>query len=463
MLKKGDTVVAAVSGGVDSMVMLFALGAMKERLGISIIVAHLNHNLRGKASAGDLDFVKKAAGRMGLPFAGATLAKGELEKKGVSMQEAARERRYGFLERVSARRKASKIALGHTLDDQAETILMRLIKGSSLSGLAGIPATRGSIIRPLIEVKREDIERFAEEAGIGWRADATNLKADYLRNDIRLNLIPFIEKRFNPNIKASLARTAGLLRRDEEYIDSAVIKACSRAVIERGQGRVVMELERLKKLHPALSSRVFLTAIDFLNMASEVYSQHVNIFFESMSLRAKPNAVFTLPGQLFIRREYGRIIVSTLPLEAVRPFDAALKVPGITRIKEAGCVIKASLLKRDKAPCVFTRGLATRPRREAGARRARGLCAYFDYDEIDLPLRARSMRPGDRITPLGMKGRKKIKEVFIERKIPALERRKTPIISSGEIILWAIGAAEADEGKVRKTTARVLKLEYRRH
>lgn len=439
MLKRGSTVLAAVSGGADSMALLHLLNGLKEELKIKIVVCHLNHNLRGRESRRDYEFVRKAALKLDLKFEGRTLGKGEL--KGSNIQEKARERRYEFLEEAAEKYGAGRIALGHTLDDQAETVLMRLLKGSSSSGLAGIPPVRGSCIRPLIESSRSEIESFLHNKGIKFVTDSSNLSSKYLRNDIRLNLIPYIRKRYNPGITVTLGRLSAILAADDEFLRSTAARSFKKALIEDSGGSLVMDRLRLKKLHRAVAARVLLQGIGLLREETNVFGPHIDSLMRLIE-GERPNAEVRLSGGLRAVREYDRITLTTGKKAQVRPFEKRLKVPGITEIDGLSCSFRATLLK--SPPKSFVRSAST---------------AYFDADEANGTLILRNMRPGDRITPFGMKGRKKVKEIFIENKVPKGERKTVPLLCSGAEVLWVAGLKRSEACRVGARTRAVLKVE----
>ncbi|MBI2400109.1 MAG: tRNA lysidine(34) synthetase TilS, partial [Deltaproteobacteria bacterium] len=362
MLSKGETVICAVSGGADSVVLLHILLELKEELGLRLIVAHMDHGLRAEESRRDHDFVRDLARRYGLEFTSRLLEKGELKGLGGSPQEAARIKRYAFFEETAAKYRAQKVALGHTSDDQAETVIMRLLKGSSLSGLSGIPPVRGIFVRPLIQTSRAAIEEYAREHGIAFVTDSTNLTVKYLRNRVRLELLPRLEKEYNPSIKETLARTAVLLSNDDDFIEKAAIKAFKAALIEQKDNAIVLDRAELKRIHRALSARVFLASVRSLGVEGELGSLHVDAFFEIMDSE-RPNAFISLPDGARARREYGRMIVeSNSPNEAAL-FEQAINVPGVTLMEGIG-TIEAKLVKPPKK---FIGGANT---------------AWFDYDAL---------------------------------------------------------------------------------
>lgn len=444
MLSKGDTVVAAVSGGADSVVMLSALVSIQKEFSLNLIAAHLDHGLRGAESRRDFLFVKGLAASMGLPFEGRQLKKGELKARGRSTQEAARDARYAFLESAAQKHGAKRIALGHTLDDQAETVLMRLIKGSSLSGLTGIPARRDNYIRPLIDVSRAEIERYAKAHGLEFVTDSTNLERKYLRNRVRLDLMPVL-KGFNPNIIETIARTAGLLATDDDFMEAASQKAFASSLTKQTEEIVELDRKKLSRMHPAMLSRVFLRAARLLGRDVNMASAHVEAF-AGLVRGERPNASAALPGNIEARRIYDRVAI-TGELPKKQPvFEKMIKIPGRTVIEGIG-EFEARVAK---PPAKFS---------------ADKDLAWFDYEAIKSagPLIARQARPGDRIRPFGVEGSKKLKGVFIDHKVPARERKRTPVVASGNMVVWLAGVRHSAEFRVGKKTGKALKLEFRKY
>ncbi|MFQ5353305.1 MAG: tRNA lysidine(34) synthetase TilS [Thermodesulfobacteriota bacterium] len=438
MLTSGQRVLVAVSGGPDSMVMLHVLMELREELGIELGVAHLNHNLRGDESKRDLKFVKDRAAEEGLTFFGRTLRAGTLKKAGQAdgPQAAARKKRLLFLHDVARRFKANRIAMGHTMDDQAETMIMRFMKGSGLAGLSGIWPVRGLLIKPLLETKRSEVMSFIEEQSIPYIVDSTNLKDSYLRNDIRHHLIPFIEEHYNPSIVESLARTAGVLRHDNDFIEAL---ACHLGVVlKKTSKEVVLDGVRLREMHISLLTRVFLASVQALSKGSRINNAHIEAFV-GLVKSGRPNSALTLPHGLHIRREYGRITLASSPASPTAAFDVRLSVPGSTVIKGVG-TLKATLL--EAPPAHFKKG-----------------AAYFDFSSIKGALKARSLAPGDRIIPLGMSGHRKVKDIFIDEKITPAGRAKIPIVCLGDELLWVAGVRQSEYGRVTGSTAETLMLE----
>jgi tRNA(Ile)-lysidine synthase len=437
MLRRGDTVCVATSGGVDSAVLLHVLCSLADELGLKLVVCHLNHGLRGKESERDFNFVKKTAQRLELPFEGKRLGGGETRKG--SLQDWARKKRYEFLEEAASKYGARKVALGHTLDDQAETVLMRFIKGSGTTGLSGMASVRGIYIRPLLETTREEIERYAHDKGIKYVIDSTNKSKKYLRNRLRLDLIPLIEKDFNSSIKETLARTASVLARDDEFIRAEAERAIAGLIKNRDSNEITLDRKGLTGLNEALAVRVFLKAASIVGSVSGLYTPHVDSFLALVKAK-RPNATANLPGSLYLKRVYDDITLSTKGLDKPLPFDTELTVPGLTRIDGVGFCLRAMVLKK-------------RP-----VRLKKADTAYFDYDALLKPLRVRSFRTGDRMRPMGMEGHKKLKDIFIDAKVPRAERVNIPLIESGGKVIWAAGLRQAEEFKVTRSTRRILKI-----
>jgi tRNA(Ile)-lysidine synthase len=251
LINKGDRILIGVSGGPDSLTLLFVLNGLKKEFNLKLHIAHLDHMLR-KNSAKDREFVERLAAKLKLPITGAKINLKAVAKSG-SLEEICRNARLGFLFNVAKKIKADKIALGHNLDDQAETVLMRILRGTGLYGLAAISPKRNiagfQVIRPLIEVKREDIEKYLKRKGIKPRIDTSNVEDIFFRNKLRNNLLPVLEKGYNRNIKEVLSNLAKLSADDYDYL----LKEAGRIAQRMGKK---INLARFLKLHPAMQRLV---------------------------------------------------------------------------------------------------------------------------------------------------------------------------------------------------------------
>lgn len=461
MLKKGDIVVVAVSGGIDSVVLLHALIELAAEYRLFIIVAHLNHCLRGRESDRDEVFVKRLAEKLGVKFICKRMDVRLLLKKGDSLQDIAREARYSFFDRIAKRYKADRIATGHNMDDQAETVLMKFLKGAGLGGLCGIPKVKGKYIRPLIEITRKEIEEYAEDSMLKFVKDSSNKSAKYLRNRIRLKLIPILEE-YNPSLKSDLARLSRILERDDVYLKDKAGGAYKSIVIRRDKDVVSLYLKKLNRLHGAIRARIFFMAVEeLLGSSKGFYSYHVEDFLRLLCSDA-PNLSINLPSRLMVYKEYDIITI-----ERRHPPQAEAKNGG--RKTEQPIFFKKILKINGKTNVIADNGFKI-AEFNAEIQVWRGIkgedapamnlsIACFDYDKLQLPLTVRNFRPGDRFAPLGMNGHKKVKRLFQEKRISRRRRGLIPIVVSGDEIIWVAGIRQADYGKMDSNTKRVLKME----
>jgi len=469
MLDREDRIVVAVSGGIDSIVLLHALTELATEYKLFIIVAHLNHCLRGRESDRDEVFVKRLAENLGVKFVGKRIDVRMLLKKGDSLQDIAREARYSFFDRVAKRYKADRIATGHNMDDHAETVLMKFMKGTGLGGLCGIPKVNGKYIRPLINLTRIEIAEYVERCRLQFVKDRSNKSAKYLRNSIRLKLIPILEE-YNPSLKKDLARLSRILERDDLYLKDKAEGAYKTIVVRRDRYVVSMYLKRLRRLHGSLKARIFIMAVEeLLGSSKGFYSYHVEDFLNLLYSDA-PNLSINLPGRLMVYKEYDTIsIEESLPLQVKNRgqkagnrrlkkeqpvfFEKMLRINGKTTVvADNGFKIaefKITTLKNKAALSEVSRISHTVDRN----------VAIYDYDKLKFPLNVRNFRPGDRFAPLGMDGHKKVKRLFQEKKISRRRRGLVPIVVSGDEIIWVAGIRQADYGKIDLNTKRILKID----
>lgn len=309
MLATADTVVLAVSGGVDSMVMLHLLLHLRTRYHLSLHVAHLNHNLRGTESAEAADFVRRRCEAYRVPVTVTTAPKGALrEKRTGSLQAAARELRYRFLEQVANEQGAGRIALGHHRDDQAETVLMNLLRGSGVRGLGGIPPVRGRIIRPLIDCSREEIERYARREGIPYVEDSSNRASLYSRNRIRAELLPELAKRYNPRVIHALANTATILGAEDALLNTMVEKELRSVLISRSREDVALSIPRMAALPAALRWRIIRRSAEELREGRSGLTFRQVRFIDQLLLTQGAQGAIHAPDGLRVRRA-GEVIV----------------------------------------------------------------------------------------------------------------------------------------------------------
>jgi len=476
MIAEGDTVLIGVSGGIDSISLLYSLYFLKDDLKCSLVVAHANHGLRGEQSDREAEFVRKIAGDLKLPSAIEKIdVLGYMAEKGLSKQVAARELRYVFFEKAARQYSANKIALGHNADDQAETVLMRLIRGSGAKGIAGIkPVRDGKIIRPLIKINRYEITEFVKEKGLKYVEDPSNLETYYLRNKIRLELIPLLKKEYNPNIIETLRETAEIMGDEDEFLESYCSTILSDIIQSKGNEAIEIDVLKLKNFHIAIQRRIIRIALKMLKGdLLKISAVHVEDILNSIN-KGFSGKSLNLPDGIQAIYEYGKLKLfseADVAEEAEVRFDISIKMPGETilskpKYKFATEIISPEEFHRDSSVAEFTLNEVNVLLQNDNLKRCHSeqseeskYTAFFDMDKIKGALRVRNRIEGDIFHPSGMKGSKKLKEFFIDEKIPRRERDSIPLIVSGDTILWVVGKRVADYGKVDKDTKKILKIE----
>ncbi|MDK2887322.1 MAG: tRNA(Ile)-lysidine synthase [Thermoanaerobacter sp.] len=448
MISPGDRVLVGVSGGPDSVALLHLLWRMKDELQISLAVAHLNHMFRGEEARADARLVEELAESLGLPaYVEEFDVPAYRERTGLSAQEAARQVRYRFFEEVAGRTGASRVALGHHADDQAETILFNFLRGTGLAGLKGIPPVRGKYIRPLLDVRRHEIEKYCREHSLPVREDASNKKTIYTRNRIRLQLIPQLEAEYNPRLVEALMHLGHICREEDGYLEDQADLLYEQVFEAVRENYLLLEVEGLLSSPPALVRRVLRRAWRQLTGTGTdlTYLQVESL----LDLLYKPagGKIVELPRGVkasrfdrFLRLWIGGVI-STVP-----DYSYPLEVPGITYIPEINTSIEARLVTLEEAP---DPGLLS-PRE-----------ALLDYDTLPAMLVVRRRREGDRFQPLGMPARMKLKKFLIEQGIPREERDRLPLVEAGGEIVWVGGVRPGEPWKVTGKTRRCLYLRIR--
>jgi tRNA(Ile)-lysidine synthase len=441
MISEGDCVIVAVSGGPDSVCLLSILHALKDELHIHLVVAHFDHGLRPAEDESETAFVRTLAESLKLPF---ETARGRLlaKKARGSREEVARNARYAFLERVRKKHKAQKIAFGHNLNDQAETILMRLLRGSGPSGLTGIPPCRdGSIIRPLIEIERLEIENYLKATKLASVTDSSNLKTDYLRNKIRLELMPLLEVH-QPQLTRLLAQTAEILRDEDDYLEQIAEAWFDRNVEQSPHHIFRVPVTSFLALPVALRRRVIRNVIGKVKKdLGRISWDHIEAI-RRLAQAEKPQAALNLPGKLTVKRIYGRLMFSTSVKREPRPFHYTLHGAGTYDFNEMGLSLSIEEIRKRK-------GLRLRGSKWT---------ALLDAVKLRFPLTLRTFKAGDRFIPFGMKGHKKLKDFFVDLKVPLEQRYSTPILCCDDAPVWVCGFRIDDRFKVTDETKRVLKI-----
>ena len=445
LLQEGDRVLAAVSGGPDSLCLLHLLRSLAAHYRLSLIVAHLDHRIRPEARQ-EAEAVRRIARSWRLPFEGAAVdVPAYRARRKLSPSEASRIVRYRFLLRAAEKHGANKIALGHQLDDLAETVLFNLLRGTGPDGLAGIlpcrPLGEVELIRPLLGTTREEIERYCREYELEPLLDSSNLQTVYTRNRIRLELIPHLEKNYNPRLRRSLAELASLAASDRIYFARKAQKIFER-VARHKDGKLLVDRAALTTLPAALRGRVVYRALLEYIPAKKIGRRQVEQLLH-LAEGEGPARQISLPAGIRARRSYGHLHLFSARSAAEGSFvPQLLQIPGRTASTGGEVIIEASLRRPRELPWP--------PAAEQ---------AYLDYDSLPGPLQLRSRWPGARFYPQGAPGSKKLKEFMIDQKVPRHCRDRLPLIVAGGEVVWVAGKRIAHPYRVTEKTRRVLVLQ----
>ena len=449
MIASGESLLVAVSGGPDSLALLRVLIDLRSEIDLTMSACHLNHGFRGEEAEQDAEYVRRVCGDMGVPchveFRDVPALMKQLR---VGAEEAGRIARYQFFESVCLMTGARKVALGHTMDDQAETVLMRLVRGAGTAGLSGIPPVRGMYIRPLIEVTREEVEEFCRSRGLEPRIDRSNLKPIYFRNRVRHEVFPLLE-RDNPQLVRTLARTADLMREDADYLDATARKEIAEVARAQRDGGVVVDLIPFLRLHPALRRRVVRRILEDVGGKGLSFGHVEDVL--ALAEDGRAGRMLELPGSRVWSASGALYIEPAVPSWGTNEGKSqswgpiVLNVPGITPLGEIGAMFEAIVVDRGQ--------LVEEPTANRLPERA-----FIDYGLIRKPLEVRSRRPGDYFYPLGLGGRKKVGDFLTALKVPKHRRETVPLVVSGDDVVWVAGFRLDERFKVTAKTQKVLVL-----
>lgn len=443
MIRSGDRVLVAVSGGPDSVALLHALWSIQDQTGIKLHVAHLNHSFRAEESDRDAEYVRELSSRLGVSCTVEKIDVPTVQRSlRVSPEEAARLVRYEFLERAADSVGADRIAIGHTSDDQVETVLLNLLRGTGVDGLAGMPPVRGQIVRPFIETSRAEVERYVAEQDLRPMVDSTNLQPRYTRNKIRLDLLPKLRDEYNPDIDSAILRVSELARADTAYLYVEARDALQSSTVERAEDSLTLDSASLLEYPLAVRRRVVreavrearggLTDLGFLHTEEILRMLRTGVPFE-----------YELPGGTFVTGNARHLkLMAARPVESIVTFDVELPVPGRAEVAEIDLLVESTITTERLDP--------VQPRS--------GMQAMLDFASIVGTLRVRNWRPGDRIRPFGMAGHKKLQDVFVDAKIPRAVRHRIPLIADDEKVVWVPGLVLSESARVTDRTRAYVRI-----
>ncbi len=460
MMRHGQAVLVGVSGGPDSVALLHVLHQMSEGLGLRLGIAHFHHNIRGTDADADARFVEKLSEKLNVSFYYEKNTENQELRTGNSPEEKLREARYEFLQRMARGNGFDRIAVGHHANDNAEQILLNLLRGGGPLGISGIPPVRGNIIRPLIRIPRDDIMTYLSVYRLDYRMDPTNTDGRFLRNRIRHDLMPMLKALYNPNLPETLARMGSVLKTDEEWIDRLIQPIWDQALLLEESGRIVLSIPELTRHHLAARRRIIRRAVERTKgNLRRVRFSHVEAVMGL--LRYDNRGRLDLPDRIRVQCRPGQLVFekcatplratgfkggTTLEIRYTYPFHAEDISGRPVYIKEIDRVLTLTQLD---APLACDPAW-TDP-----------YVAFFDWDRLVFPLVLRNYWPGDRFAPLGLNGTQKLSDFFINRKIERRQRAMIPVLVSGGDIIWVAGLQISHHVRITAGTRCLLRAEMR--
>lgn len=453
MIEPGMHVIAGVSGGADSVCLLYVLSEYRRKVPFELTVVHVEHGLRGQESLEDAQYTRRLCGRMGVPFCLVPIDVKRLAKeKGLSEEEAGRAERYRIFEEIRRERKAQRIAVAHNRNDQAETVLHHLVRGSGLPGLGGIRPVRGAVIRPLLFTERKEIEAILTEAGILWRTDRTNLEQEYTRNRIRLSVLPQMERELNPRATEHIAEAAGRLQAVQSYLERVTDRAAKDCISTRdsentapAHGSVCIFLKPFLAEDELIRRELLRRALDLCGGLRDVGAVHMDALMR-LSQMDCGHAV-SLPDQIRAVREDGVIRFERANGQmADRTKEFILTIPGHYVTEEWEITTELVTNSRELYAQII---------------REKKYTKWFSYDTIKDDILLRTRRTGDYLVINGQGGRKKLKDYLIDCKVPRDKRGRMFLLAEGSHVLWVPGYRISEAAKVTESTEKVMKVQLK--
>lgn len=451
MIQKGDRIVVGVSGGADSVCLFDVLLKLAPVYGHTLFVVHVNHGIRGKEADEDEAYVKKLCLDNQVSFTAIkTDVRAIAVKEGLSEEEAGRKVRYEAFYHCFTENKCNKIAIAHNKNDNAETILFHLFRGSGIKGLTGIQPVRDVIIRPLLNTGRDEIEAYLNENGISYRTDRTNLTSDYTRNKIRHQIISFAKEEINSAAVEHIVSAANKLAEIESYLEKNIEIGFRNSVTYLEEKKsYVIDINKLKQEDPVLQKGIIRrTLTQLATRAKDLETLHVELVLDLMEKQS--GKVLNLPYGILAMKSYGTIILKTVKRDENQPgvkdskflTEQKLNIPGITYLPQTNQFLRTKLINYKKNMII--------PRN--------GCTKWFDYDKIKNTILVRTRREGDYIQIDSAGNKKKIKSLFIDEKIPRELRELLPLVADGSHIMWVIGGRMSEAYKIDEETKVILEI-----
>ncbi len=443
LLEEEQNVGVAVSGGADSMALLKCLCRLSKVYNIKVSAIHFEHGLRGEESLADADFVANYCNLHHIPFfLGFADVNLLAKKEGLSIQTAAKKARESYFEDLVNKGEVDVIATAHHKDDNAESVLMHLLRGCGINGLCGIHPKIGCYIRPFLCVSKKDILLYLQQNDVSYTEDKSNEDSKYTRNYLRNIIIPQIKEKVNKDVGAALNRLCETAQQDNSYLNDCANKAYT-TLAYKDEERVLLEIEELQNLHPAIFSRVIRKACNALNIITDIEQSHINAVINLVNA-GKTGSRVNLSNLLCAQIEYEKLIICFVGRIKNYSFCMPLDTNGITRLED-----DSTFECMDVKTCDFNN--------------TDKYTECFDKDKLPKQIFVRTRKEGDVIHPLGCIGKKKLKDYFIDKKLTRRQRDMAILLSDdANNIIWVAGSVISQNYGVDKGTANIIKIKYNR-
>ncbi len=433
-----DKIIVGVSGGIDSVVLLDLMMELRRTQDLEISVAHINHQLRGEESDQDQKFVEKLAEDYGIEcFVHAADVKAFMVEHKASLQVGAREIRYKFFETVKILKNFTKVATAHNANDNAETVLLNLLRGSGASGLGGIPVMRNGIIRPLLFAERQEIEQYSEQKGLKYREDSSNLKDYYTRNFIRHSLLPQIQERINPAVAGTLNRTAAIFQEMESFISNETNAIYSSVAKDFDGERLLLDISKLRSSLLFIQQNIIMKALRNFVMGEVEYTK-VHAIMDL--IESETGSSIELGNDVVAYKDRRNLVFIRHPKEPAE-FIAEI-LPG-KKYEFEEFYLRSEIVERSDVHFSLS-----------------PVVEFVDADQVGDILSLRTWHAGDWFVPLGLKGRKKVSDFLIDSKIPIYQKNNVLVLTNRDNIIWVCGLRVDDRFRMTEQTRRILKLEF---
>ena len=443
LLQRDDHVLAAVSGGVDSVVLFHLLQQLADPLQLNLKIIHLNHGLRGDQADRDQQFVEQLADKCEIPIIARQVNVPKfIAKKNYSEEQGARVLRYRFFDSVLKETGADCIALGHHADDQVETVIDHFLRGSGVKGLSGMPVCRDNFIRPLLFATRQEIETYAKLHSLHYVIDSTNKMIKYRRNRIRHELILYLKQHFNPAIEAVVLRSATIMNEVEIYLNDQSQLALEKCLVNIKKDKIILDINSFLNYFILIQKYMLFQLLDRIQLDRTILTtQKLDRILKLIS-ESKPGKKFQLNSEWEIWIDHNHLVFLKVPIV---DFEIDVRINKIFPLLDGELIFGTELITKDQLPKRFSDDKNVE---------------YIDYDKIQGSLKIRNFRTGDRFRPLKLQGEKKLSDYFIDQKIPLHKRKEIPLLMCDSGIIWIMGYQVDDRFKITSNTERVLKLQF---